>query len=172
MPLLPRFGSPADLDYLTFAKWIDDEIVDKSQRARCWWSPKLTGWFPFSLSYYEHLDFQRLGPASPLDYKANVFGESTYSLKMSTEGEKLYYAVRDTYRTFDEQYPSAAWNVYSGQWRAMRVKGQTTAIGSPARSQRGVVEAKIAELKELYRVGVITDDQLDKIVLDILREYF
>ena len=171
MPLLPPFGSPADQDYVTFAKWIDDGIVGKAKQGRCWWSPQFTGWFPFSLSSYEHLDFQRLGPASPLDVKSELFAGNTYLLRTSQKAKNcITQSVTPIGRSMT-RYPTAAWNVYSGDWRAMRGKGQTTPIVNRTRSPRAVVEGKIAEFKELYRAGVITDEQLDKMILDILREY-
>jgi hypothetical protein len=183
MPLLPSFGvQPSDRDYVAFATWIDKDLEGKVAQARCWWSPNVTASFEFPIATYDHIDFQSAGPAGPFKSKddlgalrdqPNPLGAWVHFLQSGLNGEALYYAVRDRYRSFVPFRPTAAWNVYTGVWREMRPKG--AGVPRPPGPGDGApltLDEKIAKYKADYRRGQITDEQLDQLILEAYREFY
>lgn len=164
------FGPPTDPKYVRFKDGIDNWVLGKPAVLELRWSPWEDNgtWRRYPRTKFTHVDFgQPPGPSSPLELKFNFGGDYKYESRVSTfEWPRIFREVETRYASFSYSHPQAVWNIYDGSWRKV-IYGANTGQDSA----EGDLRKKIAKIKNLEATGVITNEQAQRRIDQLLQEY-
>lgn len=177
MPILPTFPNPnAPLDprYVTFAKWLDDGVIDRQRRVWEWWNPATAKWGDYLRTEFEHIDTGLRGPSSPLESAWRFEAPAGQYFKVRSNHlpwPQLFAALDQADRSAGSTAEPLVWSVYSGEWRRMRRRTPHAPGGTAGGDDRlARVRKRVAELNQLYADGTLNDEQRDQLILEATRE--
>lgn len=164
------YGDPKDPRYGPFKDYIEGSILGQPAIPDVRWSPKAGNWFTYAYNKDSHVDFgEPPAPDSPLERAI----EPSKNWKYVYRKRLGLYTWADVFKKVVERFsglrrlhPNAVWNIYDGSWHEMFSKR-----GGGTGNAHVELELKIAEIKDLIRRGVISDEVGQLRILELLREY-
>ncbi|NKX56314.1 hypothetical protein [Arthrobacter mobilis] len=170
MAVTNPFGPRSDPRYVRFKEAIDRLVLGKPAVIELRWSPREKGghWFLYPRARFSHVDFGApAGPESPLEIQWDWHGNHTWESHLTAyDWPRLYGEVEKRYARFARAHPQAVWNIYDGSWREAILR--PAGSGGSAKNEFG---RKVAMLKDLQAWDIITDEQLQRWIDELLQEY-
>ena len=169
--------------YARFTKGISDWVEGKPANLGLRWAPwepdgegPVGRWTTFPRTEYNYVDFNAPSePPSPLelkwDWDMSLRRHDVYKKRWDAFWPSVYGAIEDQYARYSNAHPRAVWNIYDGSWREpvkMTAPPNTPPNRTPAQIE---LERKIAILQDMYRRGVITDEERQRRTHELLQEY-
>ena len=171
MAFTSPYDPPTDPKYIRFKKGIDSWVLEKPAALELRWSPweHDGSWLRYPRTKFTHVDLgEPPGPPSPLELKWNWGGNHTYESRViAFEWPRIFKEVEARYARFSHAHPRAVWNIYDGSWRSV-IYG---VAGTGRRPAKVELEEKIAEIKDLEARRVITNEQAQRRIDELLQEY-
>jgi hypothetical protein len=164
------FGPPEHPHWKPFVDGMQTHLNGPDSPARWRWHPKDGTWYSYPNAKYILDDVGLAATETPAEFhwtppdqpQVDFYRYNDWALA------DAFREIEAAYDTFKGRYEHAVWNARSGEWRvALQRAGSPSRPPSPPPESAAV---RIAKVREAEARHLITHDEAEKLIADILAE--